>query len=336
MPFFTQSASTTARVDTVFLFILALSVLFLVGITSTNIYFLIRYNRKRHPRGEDIEENVALETAWTLIPLALFLGMFYFGWTNFEFMRTPPRDAMVIEGTARQWAWSFKYPNGRVTSEAFVALGKPFKFEMRSLDVIHGFYLPAFRVKTDVVPGKDNYLWFTPDRLGTFDIECTVICGVNHSYMLSKIHVLSEDDFRRWYFADENAPSAGAAVTVAASERVAETATAGSGARTSSGATAATGTAPGLAVLNAKSCLACHSIDGKPMVGPTFKGLYGKTETVVAEGKEKEVVVDDAYLRRAIQDPGTVLVKGYPPSMPPIPLTEQELRDVIAFIKTLR
>lgn len=195
--------------DQVFLYIFALSVIFLGLITFLMLYFLFKYSRKRHPHGVDIEENVKLEIAWTVIPLILFLTMFYFGWTNFNYMRNVPRDAMVIQVTARQWAWSFTYPNGKRSTELVVALGKPVKTELHSLDVIHGFYIPAFRIKEDVVPGKDNYTWFTPTKLGSFDIECTVICGVNHANMLSKVVVVPVADFEAWYFGDENAPVPG-------------------------------------------------------------------------------------------------------------------------------
>ena len=128
--------------------------------------------------------------------------MFYYGWTNYRYLREVPRDAMVIKVTARQWAWSFTYPNGRQTSELYVALGRPVRLDLKSLDVLHGFYVPAFRVKADVVPGKNNYTWFQPEQLGDFDIECTVMCGVNHSYMLSKVHVIPEADFSAWYFGE--------------------------------------------------------------------------------------------------------------------------------------
>ncbi|MBZ5638279.1 MAG: cytochrome c oxidase subunit II [Acidobacteriia bacterium] len=319
MPFDPHAAGIVERVDTIFLAILALCVLFLVGITATMVYFVIRYARKRNPVGEDIEGHAWLEVTWTVIPLALFMGMFYFGWTNFEYMRNPPRDAMVVLGTGRQWAWSFKYPSGRITDELYVALGEPVRVEVRSLDVIHGFYIPAFRVKVDAVPGKNNFLWFTPEAPGTFDIQCTVICGVNHSFMLSKVHVLSVPEFKKWYFADENAPPPG---------------------KEPAAAKEAAGGAPGLAsaraVLDSNLCLSCHSVDGTPMVGPTFKGLYGAKRLVVARGRTTEVVADDAYLRRAILDPAAEIVKGYPAAMDPAALTDREIEDVIAYLKTLR
>jgi cytochrome c oxidase subunit 2 len=231
-------------------------------------------------------------------------------------MRNVPRDAMVIEVTARQWAWSFTYPNGKRTEELFLALDKPVKVELRSLDVIHGFYVPAFRVKEDVVPGKQNYTWFTPTQLGAFDIECTVICGVNHANMLSKAVVVPVSDFEAWYFGDENAPLPG---------------------RVSAGAPiAAAPENPAVAILKEKSCLACHSLDGSVSVGPTFKGLYGQKQIVVARGKAREIGVDEAFLAKVIQDPTAAIVRGYPPAMPPNPLPEKELKQVIEFIRSLK
>jgi cytochrome c oxidase subunit II len=209
MPFLTPPLSIADRVDNVFLYIFVLSVVFLVFITGLMVYFTVKYSRRRNPKPVDIEGNAWLEATWTLTPLVLFLSMFYFGWTNFAYMRNPPRDAMVIEVTGRQWAWSFKYPNNKRSEELYLALGRPVRLELRSQDVLHGFYIAAFRVKEDVVPGRQNFLWFAPTILGTFDIQCTVMCGVDHSKMLSKAHVLSEDDFRAWYFADEDAPQPG-------------------------------------------------------------------------------------------------------------------------------
>lgn len=203
MPFLPSASTAAGKVDAVFLFILAVSVVALALITFLMVFFVIKYGRTRHPKGEDIEGNVLLEIVWTITPTILFLAMFYFGWTNFSYMRSVPRDAMVITVAARQWAWSFTYPNGKRTSELLLAFGKPAKMELRSADVIHGFYVPAFRIKEDVVPGKQNYTWFTPTQLGTFDIECTVICGVSHAAMLSKVIVVPVDEFRTWYFGDQ-------------------------------------------------------------------------------------------------------------------------------------
>jgi cytochrome c oxidase subunit 2 len=320
MPFLNPPLSTVDRVNDVFLYIFVLAVAFLIFITGLMVYFVIKYNRKRNVTPVDIEGNPALEIAWTVTPLILFLSMFYFGWTNFSYMRNPPRDAMVIEVTARQWAWSFKYPNGKQSDELYVALNRPVKVELHSLDVLHGFYIAALRVKEDVVPGKTNYAWFTPTLLGTFDIQCTVMCGLRHSYMLSKVHVLPEDEFKAWYFADENAPHP-AKVQPAAVQPATVAAAAGE---------------PGFAVLQQKNCLVCHSVDGSEKVGVTLKGLYGKQQTVVVGGKEQQVTVDEDYLAKAMREPRTHSVEGYPPTMPAPSLTDEEIGQVIAYIKELK
>ena len=317
MPFLPNASTAAGGVDRIFLAIAGLSAAVLILITFLMIYFVIKYNRRRRPRGEDIESNTTLEIVWTVTPVVLFLGMFYFGWTNFNYMRSVPRDAMVITVTARQWAWSFTYPNGKRTTELLLAIGKPVKLDLQSLDVIHGFYVPAFRVKEDVVPGKQNYTWFSPTLLGSFDIECTVICGVNHANMLSKVVVVPLREFEAWYFGDENAPLPG---------------------KPAPAAPAAPGTEnPVVTLLRTKSCLTCHSLDGSVMVGPTFKGMFGLKETVVdAGGQERQVLVDEAYLEHAIRDPRAETLKGYPPAMPPAALTDEELKQMVGYLKGLK
>jgi cytochrome c oxidase subunit 2 len=315
MPIAQQASSAAGKVDAVFLFIVALSAAFLIFITFLMVYFVIRYNRKRNPKGKDIEGSTRLEIAWTVTPTILFLVMFYFGWTNYRYMRNVPRDAMTITVVARQWAWSFTYPNGKMTTDLYLAYDKPVKLELRSLDVIHGFFVPAFRIKEDVVPGKQNYTWFVPTMLGSFDIECTVICGINHALMLSKVVVVPVSQFEAWYFGDADAPlpasTAVASRTAPAPENTAA------------------------ALLENKGCLTCHSIDGTARVGPTFKGLYGQKVVVTADGTEREISADDGYLARAIQEPARDVVKGYPAVMPSNPLSGPELEQVLDFIRTL-
>jgi len=320
---FWQSVSTSAeKADAVFLAFLALSVVMLVLITVLMVAFVIVYSRKRHPKAEEVGTHAWLEITWTLVPLVIFLALFYYGWTNFEYTRNAPRDSMVVKVLGRQWNWTFTYPNGKQTPELYAVLGKPLKLEIESADVIHGFFVPAFRLKMDAVPGKTNTTWFLPTQLGSYDIECTVICGVDHSYMLSKVHVVPEQEFKAWYFGDESAPKPGSAL--AAIEKL---------------AVSHVGTPPehpGYAALKSRNCLSCHSIDGVPMVGPTFKGSYGKQEIVLVGGQESTIAVDDAYLVKAIQEPGAEILKGYPPAMPPVPLPDEEVADIIAYLKSLK
>jgi cytochrome c oxidase subunit 2 len=317
MPIAPQASNISGGVDSVFVFILGLCVTFLILITACIVYFVIKYNRKRHPKAEDIEGNTWLEITWTAVPTVLFLAMFVYGWTNYRYMREVPREAMVIEVTGRQWAWSFKYPDGKQTSDLYLAVDRPVKLELRSLDVIHGFFVPAFRVKQDVVPGKNNYTWFVPTQLGSFDIECTVICGVGHATMLSKAVVIPVEEFEKWYFGNEETPMARGTKPPPTSSGIMKD--------------------PAVNLLNRNLCLSCHSLDGSAMVGPSFKGLYGKKQTVILpDGKEKELILDDAYLAKSIREPAAEIAKGYPPAMPGNQLSNDDLKQIVEFIKTLK
>ena len=317
MDWMNQAAISAQKSDAVFFYVFGLSVAFLIFITALMIYFVFRYSKKRHPLAEQIEGHLGLEIVWTTIPLVLFLSIFYYGWTNYEYMRLAPRDAMAIRVTARQWSWSFEYPNGKQTKVLFAPLGKPMKVEVRSADMVHGFYVPSFRLKIDAVPSRTNSTWFQATKIGSYDIECTVICGVDHSLMLSKVIVVPEEEFKAWYFGGENAPEPGKSL------------------RASEAHPDLKDLPQGLAVLTAKGCVACHSVDGKPKVGPTLKGLYGREEQVLIAGVARTITVDDAYLRQSITDPMLQTVRGYPPAMPRTPLTEQELNEVVRYIKSL-
>jgi len=312
---FGGASSVSDKVDAVFLYISALTIAFLVFITFLMIYFVVRYRRSKGAEAHDIHGHTTLELLWTGIPLVLFLSMFYYGWTNYRYLREVPRDAMAIKVTARQWAWSFTYPNGRQTSELYVAIGRPVRLDLKSLDVLHGFYVPAFRIKADVVPGKDNYTWFQATQLGDFDIECTVMCGVNHSYMLSKVHVIPEADFSAWYFGDSADPP-----TVQAKP----------------GLAMAPDPARGERAFKLKGCVSCHTTDGSKLVGPTWKGLWGSQVTVTSEGKESTLTADEDYIKRSIHHPPQEIVKGFAPQMPKADLKERDVADLVAFIKSLQ
>jgi cytochrome c oxidase subunit 2 len=188
------------QVDSVFIFIVAVSVFFLLLITVAMIYFMFRYSAKRHPVSENITGSTTLEILWTVIPLILTLMMFFYGWDIFKNMRNVPPDAMVIKVTGRMWYWGFEYDNKKKSDTLlYVPVGKPIKMEIYSMDVNHSFYLPQFRVKEDAIPGRMNYLWFNPTQVGTFDIFCAEYCGMNHSYMLGHLIVMPQDKFYEWY-----------------------------------------------------------------------------------------------------------------------------------------
>ena len=299
---FLGPSNTAGKVESAFLFIVVSCVVLFAIVTVCMVVFLVKYNRKRHPRPEHVEESIALEIVWTVVPTILVMFMFYFGWVDFEYIRNPPKDAMTINVTARQWSWLFEYENGRQSDVLNVPLGKPVKLIMTSVDVLHCLFIPAYRIKEDCVPGMKTHLWFIADELGAYDIFCTEYCGVGHSHMRSKVVVMTPENFTTWLTAVE----------------------------------AKTPAVQGPKILQAKGCLGCHTLDGSPKIGPTFKGLPGRQQTVIAGGKEEEMVADEAFIRGHILNPRSSTVKGYPPIMPQIPMTDEELTTVVAYLETLK
>ena len=185
-------------VDGTFLFTLIVSVFFLVLITFLMIFFVIKYNRKRNPKGTNIHGNMGLEIAWTGIPTILVLIMFWFGWQGYKEMVNVPEGAMPVSVTAQMWKWSFEYEGGKKTDTLYVPVNKPIKLTLHSNDVNHSFFIPAFRLKKDVFPNRERIAWFIAEETGAYDIACAEYCGLNHSYMYNKINVLSEKDFNEW------------------------------------------------------------------------------------------------------------------------------------------
>jgi cytochrome c oxidase subunit II len=291
-------------VDLTFIIILGISVFFLIGITAVMIYFVFRYSRKKNPKATNIEGNNTLEIVWTAIPLILVLIMFYFGWVGFRPMRHVPEGAIQVKAIGQMWSWSFEYENGKKSGELIVPLNKPVKLNLFSRDVIHSLYIPAFRIKEDVVPGKNNYLWFTAQQEGEYDIFCAEMCGDRHSYMLSKVKVMPEDEYNSW-LSQSDIPA---------------------------------GEHPGLTIMKQNACISCHSRDGSKIVGPTFKGLFGRKEIVVENGVEKEVNVDEDYIKRSIYEPNAQVVKGFNQGlMTPYKdkLTDEDVEKIIEYIKGL-
>jgi cytochrome c oxidase subunit II len=298
---FPGPSDTAGKVESSFAFIVVSAVILLAIVVFFMILFLIKYRRKRHPVPETVKDSVLLEVIWTAIPTALVMVMFYFGWTDFRYIRNPPKDAMEVNVTARQWSWLFEYRNGKKSGVLRVPLNRPVKLILTSRDVIHSFYVPAYRIKEDCVPGMKTHLWFTPNESGTYDVLCTEYCGVGHSHMRSSVVVMAPAEFDAWY-------------------RSAEAAAAGKG----------------LQLLQEKGCLGCHTTDGSRKVGPTFKGIFGRKVTVITNGKERDIIVDEEYLRRSIINPGADIVKGYPPVMPELPLTKDELQEIVVYLKELK
>jgi len=292
-------------VNQVFFTILVITVFLLGLITFLMVYFVIRYHQKRNPQPTDVKENIWLEIIWMVVPTLLVLTMFYYGLTGFNFLKKAPEDAMKVRVIARQWSWLFEYENGLKSLDLKVPVGKPIKLMLTSQDVIHSFYAPAFRIKQDVVPGMVNSLWFQPTAVGTFDVFCSQYCGLQHAKMLTKIVVLSEEEFKKWYQTGKEMEAK---------------------------------VPPGAQLFQEKGCKACHSIDGAPGLGPTVKGLFGKTATVLTDGKERTIAADEIYLRKSLLEPNADIVKGFPPIMPSQKglLADQELDALISYLKELK
>jgi cytochrome c oxidase subunit II len=192
-------------VDTAFLYILGFSLVLLVGITITMLYFVIKYRRSRHPEPADIRGNWKLEAVWTAVPTLIALSMFYLGWTSYIGLRNVPPGAIEIEAIGQKYAWIFVYPNDKETeNELVVPLGKPIKLKVTSLDVLHSLYIPSFRIKVDAVPGMDTYAWFYPDDTGTYAIFCTEFCGVGHADMTAWLRIVPETEYLEWLETEED------------------------------------------------------------------------------------------------------------------------------------
>jgi cytochrome c oxidase subunit 2 len=296
-----QASNTASNVDAVFYSILWIELGLLVIVTFVMVFFVVKYNSSKKTVPENISGSILLEIVWTVIPTLIVLFMFYIGVVSFGRIRTVPKTVMDIRVTGRQWSWLFAYQNGKQSSDLKVPVGKAVKLLLTSDDVLHSFYIPAFRIKEDCVPKMETYLSFTPDEVGSYDIFCTEFCGLGHSGMVSKVVVMQDKDFETWY----------AAVPAASKTK-------------------------GRQVLDEKGCLGCHSTDGTAKIGPTFKGLYDSTVTVLTSGKERNVEADEDYLRRSIKEPKADVVKGYPDIMPVLPLKPEELDLIIEYIETLK
>jgi len=293
-------------VDTAFAVILGISLFFLVGITIVMIYFVVKYNRKRRPKSEDVKEKISVEIIWTVVPTILVLIMFYYGWAGYKSMRDFPDDAMHVKATGRMWSWSFEYDNGKVSPSLVVPRGEAVVLDLYSPDVLHSLYIPAFRIKEDVVPGINNKMWFEAYEEGEYDILCAEYCGERHSYMLSKVEVVSPEKFEEWYGKDMSGANPVEA---------------------------------GLQILTANGCIACHSLDGTRLVGPSFKGLYGAERTVILEdGSKTTITADEEYIKRSIYEPNVELVDTYPKVMISYKqsINEEQLKQINAYLESIK
>ena len=310
-----KGISTYAKdVDTAIWVVIGLNLAIFVVVVGIMFYFLYKYSSKRAKKEDiqNIEHNFALEAFWTITPMILLGIMFYYGFDSLKAMRTSPKDGLDVKVTGQMWFWTHEYPNGKKTKDLYVAKGDNIKLSITAPvnDVLHSYYVPALRFKQDAVPGKVYTAWFNATEIGSFDIECAEYCGTRHSYMLAKVVVLEKEDFDAWYNSSKKTPfdkETQAAVH------------------------------PGLALLEGNGCIGCHSLDGSPLVGPSYKDMFGRKVKVLEGGTLKEVITDEAYLKKAIEEPDVQVVEGYTPGMmAPYKdvLKPEEIDTIIDYFKT--
>lgn len=314
---FANLSNLSQGVNTAFVVILSVCLFFLIGLTVVILLFIYRYNSKRHPVADQIEGNNSLEVLWTVIPILIVVAMFYYGWIGWTpLYSNAPKNAIPIKTVGRMWKWSFEYENGKRTDTLFIPQGKPVVLDLVSMDVIHSFYVPAFRVKMDVIPGKKMKVWFIGNAPGNYDIFCAEFCGLQHSGMFTAVKVMPPDQYDKWYI------DTTAVATVAAGA-----------------ANASAPAAAGQKVYSTIGCMACHSIDGSQMTGPTFKGAFGHEVTVKTGGNERTLTVDEAYIKHSILEPNADIVKGFNANLMQTykgQLTDQDIANITEFIKSLK
>jgi cytochrome c oxidase subunit II len=295
--------TTTEAVDTAFYVIFGICGLSLLGVTIAMVYFCWRYNRKRCPTPlSQKDHNVWLEITWTVIPTLLVMVMFWYGWEGYLSLRRVPDNALPIHASARMWSWLFTYENGKTSDKLYVPVGQPVRVELVAEDVLHSFYVPAFRVKRDCVPGMPTYAWFVADQPGSYDLFCAEYCGVGHADMITTVEAIPKAEFAAWV---EEMPA------------IADS---------------------GKNLLQKHGCLGCHSLDGSRMVGPTFQGIAGRQATVVSNGESRTLTIDRDYLEKSILEPGADIVDGYPPAMPSYQgkIPDEELNGILDYLMGLQ
>ncbi|MEI7503395.1 MAG: cytochrome c oxidase subunit II [Paludibacter sp.] len=304
---FSNASNFVHGVDTAFLVITGISIFFLVVLTTVMIYFVVKYNKKKGKPAVQIKDNSILEITWITIPMILVLYMFYIGWAGFIPMRQAPKDAMQVTVNASMWKWNFVYPGNKESADTMVLpINKAVKLNLSSKDVLHGFSVPGFRIKEDVVPLKKNYSWFIPGEIGEFDLFCTVYCGVSHSYMRGIIKIVSQSDYDKWI----------AALPVKKVDNNL-----------------------GLKVIEKNGCIACHSINGTKAVGPSFKGLYGSSIEVSTNGVSHKITADSAYIESSIYEPNKDVAVGYPAGIMKSYkgiVTDKEIKLINEYLKSLK
>ncbi len=300
-----EQASTVApEIDETFWFVMWVSIVFFVIIVAGQAWFMIVYRRRAGwVEQRTAHHNYVLELSWSIIPTLLAGMMFIKGFLGFLDMRTPPQDSYDVTVVAKKWNWSFVYPNGAVVKDLHVPIDRPVRLVMSSDDVIHSLFVPAFRVKQDVVPGRYNYLWFNATKAGEYPLFCTEYCGTNHSEMLAKAVVHEEGDFDRWLVEERARILRMPPIQL------------------------------GELLYNERGCAQCHAPDTSTRVGPGFAQTYGAAHQFESGAS---VPGDENYIRESIVNPQAQVRKGFPPTMPTYKglLDDAEINGLVSFIKS--
>ena len=300
-----RAADVAESVDWTFNYIFFVSVFFFVLITALAVIFVVKYRyRGDRELGDGPSHSTALELTWTIIPSILVVVMFYSGFKGFMQMNLPQQNSYEILVNAQKWSWEFTYPNGYVDKDLHIPVDREIRLVLSSNDVIHSLFIPAFRVKKDVVPGRYNKLWFKATRPGTYTLFCAEYCGTSHSNMLAQVVVHPAGEFEQWLTLASDFIAA--MPPVEAGERVFKT----------------------------RGCTQCHTTDGNRGIGPTLKDAFGH-EATMSDGSK--VVVDEDYIRESVLDPQAKVVQGFEPVMPTFQgrIKDKEITVLIEFIKSL-
>jgi cytochrome c oxidase subunit 2 len=273
-------------------------------ITILIIYSFLKFHRKNDKEvGSHVHGSTPLEIGWTVIPFLLAMGMFAWGAIIYADYRTAPKDTLDIYLVGKQWMWKAQQPNGlKEINELHIPVNRDIKLIMASEDVIHDFYVPAFRVKMDVVPGRYNTMWFRPTKPGRYHFFCSQYCGTNHAIMGGWVTVMEPSDYAAWL----SGSTGGEANPVVAGEKL----------------------------FAEKACVTCHVANGTGRA-PSLNGVYG-AQVLQADGST--VTADDEYIRESILQPGAKIVAGYQPLMPTFQgqLTEEQILALSAYVKSLQ
>jgi len=305
-PWMPPRVSTVAHhVDWLFNFILGISVFFFLLIVILMVLFVVRYRRREGRQAEaSPSHNMALELTWTVIPLVLVVVIFFFGFRGFLDMTTAPANAYEILVDGQKWNWSFTYPNGYVDSNLHVPVQRPVRLVMTSADVIHSLYVPVFRIKSDVVPGRYSKAWFEATEPGQYELFCAEYCGTSHSDMIAQVIVHPPGEFERWL--DQASNFLETMTPVEAGQKL----------------------------YQIRGCQQCHSVDGTAKTGPSLLGVFGHTQAL-ADGSS--IVADENYIRESILEPVAKVVAGYEPVMPTYQgrIKDEEITAIIEYLKSL-